>query len=60
MFSFSYEKVENLNRTIGPSNEIDRVSRFDNSLSFSAKQNAPQQISSKLRLFKDLFMKIAN
>ena len=39
-FSFSYAKVEGLFRLIGPSNEIDRVSKFDNSLSFGAKQNA--------------------
>ena len=39
-FSFSYGKVENLIRLIGASNEIDRVSNLDNSLSFGAKQNA--------------------
>ena len=39
-FSFSYEEVEGLDRPIGASNEIDRVSKFDNSLSFGAKQNA--------------------
>ena len=39
-FSFSYEEVGNLLGLIGPSNEIDRVSRFNNSLSFGAKQNA--------------------
>ena len=43
-FSFSYAEVEGLFRLIGPSNEIDRVSKFDNSLSFGAKQNALRQI----------------
>ena len=43
-FSFSYEKVEHFNQVIGPSDEIDRVSKFDNSLSFGAKQNALWQI----------------
>ena len=43
-FLFSYAKVENLDRLIEPSNEIDRVSKFDNSLSFGAKQNSLQQI----------------
>ena len=43
-FSFSYEKVSHLNRPIEASNEIDRVSKFDNSLSFGAKQNALRQI----------------
>ena len=41
-FSFSYKKVAGLDRPIGPSNEIDRVSEFDNSLSFGAKHNALQ------------------
>ena len=39
-FSFSYEEVEDLHRPNEPSNEIDRVSKFNNYLSFSAKQNA--------------------
>ena len=39
-FSFSYEKVGKFHRPNEPSNEIDRVSKFDNSLSFGAKQNA--------------------
>ena len=43
-FSFFYAKVASLIRLIGPSNEIDRVSEFDNSLSFGAKQNALRQI----------------
>ena len=34
-FSFSYGEVEGLDRPIGPSNEIDRVSKFDTSLSFA-------------------------
>ena len=54
-FSFSYEKVEGLLRAIGSSNKIDRVSKFDNSLSFGAKQNALQQIFLPLWFFKDLF-----
>ena len=40
----SYAKVEELIRPIGPSNKIDRVSKFDNSLSFGARQNALFQI----------------
>ena len=59
-FSFSYEKVGHLHRANGPSNKIDRVSRFNNSLSFGAKQNALRQIFFALWFFKDLFMKIAN
>ena len=43
-FSFSYEKVSELLRAIGPSDKIDRVSKFDNSLSFGAKQNVLGQI----------------
>ena len=43
-FSFSYEEVEHLHQANGPSNEIDRVSKFNNSLSFGAKQNALRQI----------------
>ena len=49
-FSFSYEKVEHL----------DKVSKFDNSLSFGAKQNALQQIFFALWIFKDLFTKNSN
>ena len=43
-FSFSYEKVECRDRPNEPSNEIDWVSKFDNFLSFGAKQNALGQI----------------
>ena len=39
-FSFSYEKVEGFDRPIGPLDKIDGVSKFDNSLSFGAKQKA--------------------
>ena len=39
-FSFSYKKVKNLHRAIGSSNKINKISKFDNSLSFGAKQNA--------------------
>ena len=43
-FLFSYAEVPALLGANGPSNEIDRVSKFDNSLSFGAKQNALRQI----------------
>ena len=43
-FSFSYAEVEHLDRPIGASNEIDRVSKFDNSLSFGAKLNSLRKI----------------
>ena len=43
-FSFCYLKVGNLIGANEPSNEIDRVSKYDNSLSFGAKQNALRQI----------------
>jgi len=43
-FSFSYEKVDTLLGAIGASDEIDRVSKFDNSLSFGAKQKSLGQI----------------
>ena len=59
-FLFSYAKVEALNWQIGNSNEIDRVSKFDNFLSFGAKQNALRQIFFALWFFKDLFMKNSN
>ena len=59
-FSFSYVKVEELNRANEPSNEIDRVSKFDNSLSFGAKKNALLQIFFALRFFKDFFTKNFN
>ena len=35
----TYGEVGNLDRANVASNEIDRVSKFDNSLSFGAKQN---------------------
>ena len=43
-FSFSYAEVVTLIGLIGASNEIDTVSKFDNSLSFGAKQNALRQM----------------
>ena len=43
-FSFSYGKVEDLHRAIAPMDEIDRVNKINNSLSFGAKQNALRQI----------------
>ena len=50
-FSFSYAEVEHLFRLNVASNEIDRVSKFDNSLSFGAKQNALRQIFFALWFF---------
>ena len=44
-FSFSYAEVVHLFRLNVASNEIDRVSKFDNSLSFGAKQNALREMS---------------
>ena len=43
-FSFSYGEVAGFLGLIEASNEIIRVSKFDNSLSFGAKQNALRQI----------------
>ena len=43
-FSFSYAKVGELDRPIGPSYKIDMVGKFDNSLLFGAKKNALGQI----------------
>ena len=43
-FSFSYAKILELIRAIEASTEINRVSKFDNSLSLGAKQNALRQI----------------
>ena len=59
-FSISYKEVEGLIWLIEASNKIDRVSKFDNSLSFGAKQNALRQIFFALQFFKDLFMKNSN
>ena len=59
-FLFSYTEVGHLHRPNEPSNEIDRVSKFDNSLSFGAKQNALRQIFFALWFFKDLFTKNSN
>ena len=47
-FSFSYAKVEDLDQAIEASNEIDRISKFDNSFSFGAKQKSLGQIFFKL------------
>ena len=55
-----YAEVECLNPGNEPSNEIDRVSKFDNSLSLGAKQNALRQIFFALWFFKDLFTKNSN
>ena len=54
------QKVGYLLRLIAPSDEIDRVSKFDNSLSFGAKQNALRQTFFALWFFKDLFTKNLN
>ena len=43
-FSFFYKKVSELDRLIAPSDKIDKVSKFYNSLSFGAKQKALRQI----------------
>ena len=59
-FSFSYGKVSELIRLIGTSKEIDRVSKFDNSLSFGAKQNAKRQIFFELWIFQSFFTKNSN
>ena len=59
-FSFSYAKVEHLIKLIEASNEIERVSKFDNSLSFGTKQNALRPIFFELWIFKDFFMKNFN
>jgi len=59
-FSFSYEKVGNLLRANEPSNEIDRVSKFDNFLSFGAKQNALWQMFFALWFFKDFICENSN
>ena len=48
VFIFLNAKVEGLMRLNEPSNEIDRVSKFDNSLSFGAEQNALRQLSFEL------------
>ena len=55
-FSFSCAEVVGVSRANGASNEIDRVSKFNNSLSFCAKQNAPRQIFFALWFFKDLIV----
>ena len=55
-FSFSYEKVGHLFRAIGASDEIDRVSNLDNSLSFGAKQGSLRQIFFEVRIFQFFFM----
>ena len=39
-FLFSYEKVVDLHWPIEATNEVDRVNKFNNSLSFCARQSA--------------------
>ena len=56
-FSFSYGKVVNIDQAIKASNEIDKVSKFDDSLSFGADENSLWQIFFKLWFFKDFFYK---
>ena len=48
MIVIAFAKVEALDRSNGASNEIDRVSKFDNSLSFGARQKSLGQIFFKL------------
>ena len=48
-FSFSYEEVVALDQANVASNGIDRVSKFDNSLSFGGKQNVLGRIFLELR-----------
>ena len=43
-FSFSYAEVGHHNQPIGASDENNMVSKFDNSLSFGAKQKSLGQI----------------
>ena len=43
-FLFSYAEGKCLDRPSEPSNKIDRVSKFDNSLLFGTKQNALRQL----------------
>ena len=50
-FPFSHAKVVGLNRAIEAFNEIDRVSKFDNFLSFGPKQNSLQQIFFGVMIF---------
>ena len=50
----------NLTGLIEPSNKVNSVSKFSNSLSFGAKQNALRQIFFALQFFKDLFKKNLN
>ena len=51
-------EIGELNWANVASDEIDRVSKFDNSLSFGAKQNVLGQIFFELWFFKDFFTKI--
>ena len=54
-FSFSYGEVGNLDRANVASDKIDGVSKFDNSLSFGAKQNSLRQIFFELWIFQSFF-----
>ena len=54
-FSFSYAKADHLIWLIAPSGKIDRISKFDNSLSFGAKQNSLQQIFLELWIFQSFY-----
>ena len=50
-FSVSYEEISELIRPNVASDKINRISKFDNSFSFGAKQNALQQIFFALFFF---------
>ena len=57
---FSNEEDGELVGLIAPLDKIDWVSKYDNSLSFGAKQNTLRQIFFALWFFKDFFMKNSN
>ena len=59
-FSFSYRKISELIRPNAASDEIDRVSKFDNSLSFGAKQSSQLQKFFALWIFQSFFIKNSN
>ena len=59
VFIFLWESWGTL-RLIGASDEIHRVSTFNNSLSFGAKQKSLGQIFFVLWIFKNLFIKNSN
>ena len=56
---FLLQKLRLLTDRMSP-NKIHRVSKFDNSLSFGAKQNVLGQIFLELRFFRDFFTENSN